>query len=137
MGSNSLINVSASAPVLIVGGYYLQKWLGSKRCVTYWQVSLLSCFICLWAFGLHTEIFDYNLRQEYFASFRWDGVMDDSRRILAPDLMAACVFYMVLIANGFYYLTLALLVFLDLPYYGALALAVPLALFIFFKCTKP
>ena len=54
MASNRLENLIASAPSLLIGGYYLQKQIGGKRTLKYWQISLLSCFLCLWAFGPHS-----------------------------------------------------------------------------------
>ena len=61
--------------------------------------------------------------------------MDESRSMLAPDLMASCCLYMLLSINE-YYIMIALWLIVDLAYYGALALAMPLALLIYFKCIK-
>ena len=63
VASNRFENIMVTAPSLIVGGYFLKQKLGPKRALKYWQVSLLACFTCLWAFGPHTEfLYQYSAR---------------------------------------------------------------------------
>ena len=133
IASNRLENLIASAPSLLIGGYYLQKQIGGKRTFKYWQVSLLSCFICLWALGPHMETFEYNYREYFF--IRWDGIMEETKSMLAPELLGSCCLYMLAAVNKYYY-TIYVFLLLDFAYYGAIASVWPLALFIQFKVIK-
>ena len=119
---------------MIIGGFYLQKQIGNAAALRYWQVSLLACFISLWAFGPHTPCFDWHLR--HYFPFRCDGIIDEKRGLYAPDLMAACCLYMLLWHNNLRLITFLWFV-MDATYYGPLALAMPFALLWHLKIAAP
>mmetsp|Transcript_25906 Transcript_25906/g.34680 ORF Transcript_25906/g.34680 Transcript_25906/m.34680 type:complete len:128 (-) Transcript_25906:37-420(-) len=119
-----------SVPFMISGGYLLQQKIGNKEALTFWQVSLLACFLSLWAFGPHTPCFDWHLRS-YFP-FRCDGIVESKQGLLAPDLMAACCLYILLWKYGCRVLV-CLWFIMDACYYGPLALAMPFSVIWYLK----
>ena len=119
---------------MIVGGYFLQKQMGSVHALRFWQSSLLACFISLWVFGPHMASFEWHLRDKF--PFRWDGIVDEKKGMYAPDLMAACCFYMLLWHNEL--IAVLLMTFaMDATYYGPLALTMPLCLVWYLYVAKP
>ena len=119
-----------AAPIMIFGGILLQRSMGNRRATRFWQVSLLSCFVCLWFFGPSSPCFDWHIRV-YFP-FRSDGIIEAKRGIFAPDLMAECLLYLLL-WNNQNTLVLAVLLIMDILYFGPLGFAMPISLFLFLK----
>ena len=131
LATADLANMVATASIMIVGGYFVQTLLGSAEAFKFWAVSLFAGFLSLWAFGPHTELYDWHLRP-YFP-FRCDGIVEGG--LYAPDLMAASCLYMLLLLND----QKAFLAFwfaMDALYFGPLALAMPFSLIWFFKMRK-
>ena len=118
---------------MMVGGVMLRRSVGNRKAMRFWQVSLLACFLSLWAFGPHTPCFDWNFR-EYFP-YRVDGIEEEKRAILAPDLMAGCILY-ILLWNSNNKTVVALWFIMDAAYYGLMALAMPFSLFLYFNVVK-
>jgi len=73
------------------------------------------------------ETFEYNYREYFF--IRWDGIMEETKSMLAPELLGSCCLYMLAAVNKYYY-TIFVFLLLDFAYYGAIASVWPLALFI-------
>ena len=66
---------------------------------------------------------------------RYDGIYDDRRCMLAPDLMAANCLYMILYQYGLTWVVVSWQIF-DLLYYGPLGLAMSFSFFLFFYIFK-
>lgn len=88
----------------------------------------------MWAFGPHTRFLtEYNVRE--YMPIRWDGIMEETRSILAPDLMASCCLYLLLSVYSQRAIIVLFSAF-DLPYYGPLGLAMPMTLLIYYKVIR-
>ena len=124
MAAEDMMNVGWTAPVLIGGGFYLQKKLGSMTAMKLFGLSLFASYIVTCAFG--PASFVSNLHTRAYQPVIVDSIDCDKKRMVGADTMALFVIYSCLFANGYFAAGAAISV-LDIAYYGPMGGAMPSA----------
>ena len=128
MAAESINNVAWTAPLLIGGGLYLPRKVGSMTALKFFGLSLFASYAATCTFGPASRTSNMNIRWIFPKEMRWDSIDNDRKRMLGADLMAGCVGYSCLFASGYWGVGAALAV-LDVAYYGPMGFgcAVPAA----------
>ena len=125
LASDKLLNVAWTAPLLIVGGTYLQQKIGVLNCTKFFAMSILSTYLFMSAFGPRTELGSLNLRSMYKQMMPdWDCFDDVNHKMIGADGVAASVAYMILFYHRLWPVAGAFALF-DISYYGLYGASAP------------
>lgn len=124
LASDKLINVAWTSPSLILGGYYMQRKVGSFTLFKYFLLASIAVYMSQTCFGPGSPTKDLNLRS--YMPIRWDCIADDNNSQFGADGMAAAILYFALASYGMY-VPLAACAVVDACYYGPQILGAPSA----------
>ena len=119
------MNVAWTAPMLIVGGTYLQKQLGVLNTTKFFAMALTSTYLFTCCFGPRTFLGELCLRP-YLKNFLpdFDCVNEKTKVMIGADGMACSVMYMILFYHRLW-LAGAVFAAADVAYYGLYGAGAP------------
>ena len=91
MASESLNNVSWTAPSLIAGGLFLNQRVGSVTSFKLFWLFLLASHLATCALGPASAISQYNIR--HLSPVRCDSIDSEKHRMVGADLLAGMCLY--------------------------------------------